>query len=212
VRAHFYFSTGDAMSANRIPTASQIETQQVILQPDNYQDCGLFAIVNLYRRMGLEPPTFAQIGEVITGLRAESQSMSPVGKLTMMEAFAVLTKLKYPGTTAYGVTSLSLSASDCLPAVIDQGCGVLIGFVLVKEGRLFTHVGVIDSYNREWLEILCGVIGRALIPWTTLPLDWDGLFVPATMHLGRMVECGLLRDFVIAYPSKQAANKLIYEV
>ena len=67
------------MSAHRIPTASQIETQQVILQPDNYQDCAIVAIVNLYRRMGLEPPTFERIGEVITEIRAAMPNMSPPG-------------------------------------------------------------------------------------------------------------------------------------
>lgn len=200
------------MSANRIPSASQIETQQVILQPDNYQDCAIVAIVNLYRRMGLEPPTFERIGAVITGLRAEMPNMSPVGMLTMLEMFTVLVKLGYPAATAYGVTPENLSAADCLPAVLDQGCGVIVGFVIVKEGQLFTHAGVVDSYNKQWVEILCGVIGRALIPWTTLPLDWDGQIVPASMHLGRLVECGLLRDFVIVYRSKRAGNKLIYQV
>ena len=104
------------MSENRIPTASQIETQQVILQADNYQDCALIAIVNLYLKMGLEPPIFEQMGAVITKMRGELSSTSPPGMLTMTEIFLVITRLGYPAVTDYAATKTNAFNAEFLRA------------------------------------------------------------------------------------------------
>lgn len=194
---------------------AQMEPQQVVLQPQNNIDCAIFAFINLWRKMGLDPPSRFQIDNaLIEHIGGRTARIDPDGGtgLSPIDILDLCADLSYPGPVCYSIVPRGKEMRDCLPSLLDAGCGCLVSFVYEAGERRYKHSVVVQSYTDEYIEVLCSVNGILCIPWTTVDFDYfeRGLELPVTYFQGVSIRYGLYRSIVALWPQgKSQQSKIV---
>jgi hypothetical protein len=189
-----------------------ITAAQVIMQPDHNQDCGLYAMINLYRKMGLDPPARERFDELLRMPMSDGLTL-PVGVLTLPATIEVLVKLAYPGTVLMGVMPKDADARSVFPPLVEAGFGIIACFSVEMEGRRHHHASVIERCEPEGMLVQCGVLGLNFVPYTTAAFDWeqhpDTMVMPVTYFQNCLWPFALWRGFVMVAPPKLPVARAI---
>lgn len=153
-----------------------------------------YMIGAIYRRMRLAAPSVEDIKRALRKISAEDSS--PHAALTPRGVMRLLTECEYPGVVAACVIPPERTASDCVPAVIDDGCVVVMEANTISGPRTL----IVDGHTPESALAYGFEVGRILMPWSTLPLQWSGQFLPVVLHQNELVEFGFDRLFITVFP------------
>lgn len=174
---------------------------RIICQPSDKIDlCAYYAIINLYVKCGLEPPTIERMLDI--------WSPRPGGEgIGTLEQMAVLMELGFPSMVALGIIPRGLTARDVFPPLLDVGISLLVGIqyksMITPEGAVIlgdadfadmpvigTHVVVPFEHSSEGFNAIWGWenIKTDWLPWKTMPMDAPGQ------------RFGLFREFVLTWP------------
>lgn len=185
-------------------------------QPNPDELCTFYALLNLYVWAGLEPP---DVGHML-GLARQMYTASPeyMG-LRPADQFLLLHELRFPLLASLAVMPPGLSARECFPPLLDAGCGLVVGYDHLEDGRAWGHSVVAYEWEEAGVNVLCsGSAGyegtvvewersgpadvsderphgcHKVVPWLTQPPvtlleSFDGEPLP-----------GLHRAFVVVWP------------
>jgi hypothetical protein len=179
-----------------------MEAQQVTLQPLNSQGCAVFALVNCYRQLGLEPPLPHRLEKLI-----DKDILQ--GGLYVGDLLAFAAKEDFPGLVSLAVVPPSLSLADVLPYYIKNGSGVIVAFEIVIAGQIFPHAAVVESCDADTVTVLCSVNGKMDLPYVMKEIE--GKVLPVAYIHGQLYPFGFDRAFLAFEPcgkKKPEQNKI----
>lgn len=142
-----------------------MEKARVILQPNQSAYCAFYALVNLYRAVGLEPPSLEAMFD-----------LDPLGErtggLSIIGAWALLGRLGFPGLVSFGVVPKGQELDAAIKAQVDDGFTLLLAYIAEWQGERYKHAAVLERCWPDGVEMYCSVMGKMFAPYTTLPFEW----------------------------------------
>jgi hypothetical protein len=179
---------------------ARMEAQQVTLQPLNDEHCAIYALLNLYRQLGVKLPSL----EKLSALKEKQRQQ---GGVTVPDLMCFMIAEDFPGSVSLSVAPSSLTFADILPDIIARGCGVIVAFEIVMWGRQFLHAAVVESCDLETMTVLCSVNGKIQLPYVMKVVNADGTdhgaVLPVAYIHGELYPFGFFRMCLVAEPKKK---------
>jgi hypothetical protein len=139
-------------------TQRRLPTEQIRSQ-ENGTDCGANAIINMYRVLGLEPPTVTLIAENFGVLVAQS----PIHRnrryddgIGALDTYYLLYALCFPEPFALGAIPVGVRARDVFVPLLNVGCVLIVGYQWRLFGEVLAHAVVVEGYDADGLQAICG--------------------------------------------------------
>jgi hypothetical protein len=182
---------------------ARMEAQQVTLQPLNSQGCAIYALINLYWQLGIEPPPMYRMEELI-----DKDILQ--GGLYLADVLMFAAKEDFPGLVSVAVVPPSLNLSDVLPYYIKVGCGVIVAFEIVIAGQVFPHAAVVESCDADFVTVLCSVNGKMDLPYVMKEIE--GKVLPAAYIHGQLYPFGLDWSFWLLSPAGKSLSRIKFNL
>ena len=163
---------------------------KAISQPDTaVADCAYYAVMNLYVRCGLEPPT-------IERMRAALEPADPDAGLTMLEVFALLGALDFPGLVCMGVIPPTLPAR-VIGGLMMAGWCLMVSVVVRATVGLGSNAGTEFITGHAAVPVACGEGGlHYLTTWPENPVE----FISWEPVSDECVTASIGREFIMVMP------------
>ncbi|MFL6333820.1 MAG: hypothetical protein ACJ754_10960 [Pyrinomonadaceae bacterium] len=207
-----------------------IPPQLLRRQPDPEQDCGLYALQNLYVWAGVEPPD--------VGVMRAAFGKLPGGVVTVGNAFQTLVGTRFPRFVSFGIIPAHSEALSLFPALLDEGCALYVRCCFRVGPAYYAHAAVAVGHSDRGLYCLdstcpsfegrlrsvesesdgrsmedyvadykatlpfCDYGARTWLPWVTMNFDeWEG-FDGTTFVSGhsKPAPLGIDRAFLMVAP------------
>ena len=135
--------------------------------------CGYYAIINLYKLRGLEPPTYAHMAAAFLDdlkrqtLYIRRAAGHTVYGLTAFDQLGLLVRFNFPALCAVYALPKWTTAEDVFPEMLAGGCHLIVNYTWERaDGSAMGHSVVAEGLKPEGLSVLDSASGaRETLPF-----------------------------------------------
>lgn len=120
--------------------------------------CSFYAIINLFKRRGLRPPTFEELVELYFALdpKCTCRERQLYGGLINHETHALIVESDFHGLVVAGAVPRGVPPEVVLKPFLNMGYHFIIGYAWKHpdDGQVILHAVVVEGYTEEGYQVI----------------------------------------------------------